>query len=89
MNCNYCCTALKQKFNLQAQTNLTDWFRYGITFLFTKASGCGKCRFAKAKKIEKPSTVDTLPCTENINFSAVITIFNEIILNTIHKPFNI
>jgi len=45
---------MKQKFNLQAQTNLIDWFRYGITFLFTKASGCGKCRFAKAKKIEKP-----------------------------------
>ena len=80
---------MKQKFNLQAQTNLFDWFRYGITFLFTKASGCGKCRFAKAKKIENTSTVDTLPCTENINFSAVITIFNEILFNTIHKPLNI
>ena len=50
---------MKQKYNLQAQTNLIDWFRYGITFLFTKASGCGKCRLAKAKKIEKTSTVDT------------------------------
>jgi len=80
---------MKQKFNLQAQTYLVDWFRYGITFLFTKASGCGKCRFAKAKKIENPSTVDTLQCTESINFSAVITIFNEILFNTIHKPLNI